>query len=66
MQGTGALEALDLATRVSHIELVGTARAELLVSHKLEARVTGTGGVRYRGEPEVSAGVVGPGEVTPL
>lgn len=65
-EGSGDLHALGLAANEAEITLKGSGNAEVTVISSLEAELSGSGGLRYRGKPEVSTKVTGSGSVTAL
>lgn len=65
-RGSGDLRALGLAANEAEITLEGSGCAELTVISGLEATLSGSGSLRYRGKPEVSTRIEGGGSVTAL
>lgn len=65
-EGSGGLHALGLAANEAELNLRGSGSAEVTVISSLEAELSGSGGLRYRGKPEVSTKVTGSGSVTAL
>ncbi|GAA0892474.1 hypothetical protein GCM10009122_21530 [Fulvivirga kasyanovii] len=64
MSGAGGLEAYDLISQKSKIDISGVGGAAVTVKKQLEATVSGVGGISYRGNPEeVSTNVSGLGTV---
>lgn len=64
MSGAGGLEAYDLISRNSKIDISGVGGASVTVTKKLEATVSGVGGISYRGNPEqVNSNVSGLGTI---
>jgi len=51
--GAGNLNAYDLKCKSAEIELSGIGAAQVNVSERLYARVTGVGSIKYKGNPEV-------------
>lgn len=67
ISGSGDISALDLATESCIIGISGSGNGKVNVSSKLDVRISGSGDVRYKGNPEevnVSAG--GSGSVRKL
>ena len=52
MTGAGSLEAFDLRTNYCNVDISGVGGAEVYVSERLEAEVSGVGGIEYMGNPE--------------
>ncbi len=65
-QGSGDLKALGLAANEADIDLHGSGGAEVTVISGLEATLSGSGSLRYRGKPEASTTVEGSGSVIAL
>ncbi len=65
-RGSGSLKGLGLAANEAGIDLEGSGDAEVTVISRLEARITGSGSLRYRGKPEVDTKVEGSGSITAL
>ena len=66
LTGSGDVDLIELETGVVGAELTGSGSLSTHVGERLVARITGSGDVRYRGEPEVEADVVGSGRVLPF
>ena len=52
MTGAGSLEAFELESKECEISISGVGSAEINVSQKLIAKISGMGGIRYKGSPE--------------
>lgn len=64
MSGAGSLEAFELKSQTCEIELSGVGGASVFVEKRLEATVSGVGGVSYKGDPEnVISNVSGIGSI---
>lgn len=64
ISGAGNLEAKDLKTNYAKINISGASNADVYVTEKLEAAVSGVGGVSYYGDPEqVQTDISGIGSV---
>ncbi|UII34421.1 DUF2807 domain-containing protein [Fulvivirga ulvae] len=64
MSGAGGLEAYDLISQKSKVDISGVGGAAVTVKEKLEATVSGVGGISYRGNPqEVNTNISGLGTV---
>ena len=50
--GSGGIDALDLSTNLTRIEVSGSGQAEVNVQSVLDARISGSGSVYYIGTPE--------------
>ena len=61
--GSGDLSTANLQARTVRIAMQGSGRADVRASERLDARVTGSGLVVYRGKPKVSRTVLGTGAV---
>lgn len=67
IDGAGHLNAANLITNETKIELNGLGGADINVSKKLEARLNGVGSIRYKGNPEtVDQRVNGMGVIKPF
>ncbi len=67
LDGSGSLDALDLASQRTTITLNGSGEVAVAASRELHATVTGSGDVRYRGAPAVlDINATGSGSVTPV
>lgn len=65
ISGSGDYQALDLIADDCGVSVSGSGQAEVYVNGRLEANLSGSGEVRYRGTPTaVHAEVSGSGEVT--
>ncbi len=63
--GTGTLDAYDLGTASTIIDITGTGTANVTVSENLSVKISGAGTVIYRGNPTVTKEVIGVGSVNP-
>ena len=63
--GTGTLDAFDLGTATTIIDITGTGNAKVTVSENLTVKISGAGTVMYRGNPTVSKEITGVGSVNP-
>jgi hypothetical protein len=64
VDGTGQINAKDLATKSAKVEVNGTGSAVLRVTESLEANVTGTGSIDVHGKPaRVKKSVSGVGSI---
>lgn len=65
ISGVGGLSAIELVTSESTINLSGLGGAEVYVTEKLEATITGIGGIQYAGNPKnIERQVTGLGKIT--
>lgn len=53
ISGSGDLKGYELSTDSSNIKISGSAKCEILVSHSLDAKISGSGKVYYRGNPSI-------------
>ena len=53
ISGAGGLKAFDLKSKECSINLSGVGGAEVFASEKLEATITGVGGIIYDGNPKI-------------
>ncbi|EMR04326.1 head GIN domain-containing protein [Cesiribacter andamanensis] len=66
LEGAGNLAAYDLQVRDASIHLSGIGGAQVFVTDNLQARVSGVGGIRYRGNPQnIQRKVSGVGSIEP-
>lgn len=65
MSGAGNLKSYDLISQECNIDMSGVGGATLHVKKKLDAKVSGVGGIRYIGDPaEVVSNISGLGSIT--
>ena len=65
ISGAGGLNSIELATSECKINLSGLGGAEIYVTEKLEATITGIGGIQYAGNPKIiERQVTGLGKIT--
>ena len=65
LTGAGSLEAFELESEDCEISISGVGGAELNVSRKLTARISGMGGIQYTGDPEdIRREISGIGKIT--
>jgi hypothetical protein len=50
--GSGGIDALDLSTNLTRVEVSGSGQAEVNVQSELDAQIRGSGSVYYMGTPE--------------
>lgn len=66
LSGAGNLEAYELQVRDATVNLSGIGSAEVYVTDNLQAKVSGVGGIRYKGEPSnIQRQVSGVGSIEP-
>ena len=64
--GTGNLHGGDLTAKRVHVTVTGSGNANVLATEELDASVTGSGDVRYSGNPpKVEKNVTGSGNISP-
>lgn len=63
LRGSGDYAAPHLQSRNAEVAIDGSGDALLAVSERLDARIRGSGDIRYRGRPQVRQQVSGAGEV---
>ena len=56
LKGVGSLEAFELESNVCEVSVSGVGGAEVYVKENLNAVVRGIGGIKYKGDPQISAG----------
>ncbi|MFL7891501.1 MAG: head GIN domain-containing protein [Anaerolineales bacterium] len=66
VNGSGNLQAEDLSSKVSRIKIGGSGNINIWVIDTLDARITGSGNIRYYGRPAVSSSGNGSGDVISL
>jgi len=66
ISGSADYTAENLQSESARVRISGSADALIQVSNALEAKVSGSGSVRYAGNPTVSQRVSGSGEIRPL
>ncbi|MDP5168833.1 MAG: DUF2807 domain-containing protein [Bacteroidia bacterium] len=63
IEGSGSLEAFDLTTDETDINISGSGDAEVFVNTQLTVKIVGSGDVFYKGTPAIDVNVSGSGEV---
>lgn len=64
ISGSGMVHGADFQTRICRVHITGSGDVEVGVSEELDANITGSGGVRYRGNPDkVNSNTAGSGKV---
>lgn len=64
MSGAGGLDAFDLISKECDINISGVGGAEIYVTERLDAQVSGIGGISYRGNPsDITRNVSGLGSI---
>jgi hypothetical protein len=66
LDGSGDIDALDLKTKNSDIEIFGAGDHTINVSQTLDVAIYGSGDVRYKGDPHVESKIYGSGKVSRL
>lgn len=66
LAGSGSYRAPELKSDAAAVSITGSGTAELWVARTLDARVIGSGDVRYYGTPSVTRSVAGSGAVTAM
>lgn len=67
LSGAGEIEAFELETRSTRIEMSGAASANVYVTDKLNVQVSGAGEVNYKGNPkEIKQNISGAAEINQL
>ncbi len=64
ISGSGTLGGRDFSVGDARISISGSGRAELRVGRKLDAVISGSGGIKYWGKPQVSQTVRGSGRIS--
>lgn len=66
LSGAGNLEAYELRVRDAVVKLSGIGNAEVYVTDNLQAKVSGVGSIRYKGDPQnIQRDVSGVGSIKP-
>lgn len=63
LSGSGNLVAEDLEANEAKIKLIGSGECQIQVKDQLNATVTGSGNVHYKGDPQVEERISGSGKV---
>lgn len=64
ISGSGVVRGADFQTKICRVRIAGSGDVEVGVSEELDANITGSGGVRYRGNPnKVNSHSTGSGKV---
>lgn len=66
ISGSGSMDHAELAAKTSKTSTSGSGTMKVYTSDRLEAHISGSGNVYYRGTPVVSASNSGSGKVKPL
>lgn len=66
IDGSGDYIAVDFPTENTEVYINGSGNADVFAISKLKADISGSGGVRYKGNPDVKSRVTGSGDVTRL
>ncbi|WP_167619235.1 head GIN domain-containing protein [Maribellus sediminis] len=64
LSGAGHVDADELKTKDSHIEIEGVGTASVYATEKLFAKIDGVGKVSYKGDPKVTEDINGLGSVS--
>lgn len=65
MSGSGDYNALNFESNTSSVSITGSGSAQVNADDELTARLSGSGDLRYTGEPTVDSNVTGSGSVSP-
>ncbi|HSU37732.1 MAG TPA: head GIN domain-containing protein [Propionibacteriaceae bacterium] len=63
ISGSGSFRAAELATRTASVDISGSGDTVIQVSDSLDVRITGSGSVRYRGNPGITEHISGSGDL---
>ncbi|MEM9932761.1 MAG: head GIN domain-containing protein [Bacteroidota bacterium] len=63
ISGSGDYRAFDLLSREAEVRIQGSGSSRVFVSEFLRATVSGSGDIRYRGNPSVDISITGSGKV---
>ncbi|EAY31965.1 head GIN domain-containing protein [Microscilla marina] len=64
LSGVGNYEAFDLVSNKTTIELRGAGNCEVHVTQELDATISGSGNINYKGNPSIRKDISGVGSVT--
>lgn len=64
IEGTGSIDAGELAGREVAVRVAGTGSADIWVSETLDVQISGTGDVSYRGNPRITKSITGVGTLS--
>lgn len=64
--GAGKINASELRSKNCVLSVAGAGEAIVDVSKTLDVKITGSGNVKYRGNPEISQSITGAGEISKL
>lgn len=65
ISGSGGYQGFELETETTRVNISGSGDADVTVSELLQAIITGSGNVIYRGNPTVDTNITGSGTVRP-
>ena len=63
LDGSGTIEAFDLTTAMTTVDLSGNGTVNVLANEQLTVELSGAGAVRYKGDPELDVRITGAGRV---
>lgn len=63
LTGVGDVKTFDLLTGSSDIKLTGVGNVEVFVNDQLNVILTGVGKVYYKGDPSITANIIGAGSI---
>jgi Putative auto-transporter adhesin, head GIN domain len=66
ISGAGEVKATRLEAKNCKVSISGSGDADIFVTEKLDAEISGAGAIRYKGDPEVNKNVSGAGSVQRL
>src|SRR5690606_40314630 len=67
ISGSGKLRGADFSTRVARVRITGSGDVEIAASEEIDAQITGSGTVLYKGDPaRVNSHSTGSGKVRKL
>jgi Putative auto-transporter adhesin, head GIN domain len=66
IHGSGDIKASDLKTENVKVSIHGSGNADVFASESLDAEISASGDVHYKGEPKITSSVHGSGEVSKM
>lgn len=66
ISGAANIDAKDLETSHTNIQITGAGDCEVWATKQLKVTITGAGEVKYKGSPEVNKNITGAGEVSQM
>ncbi len=63
VSGSGAIDALDMESENTIVDISGSGNAKIFATHSLDATISGSGDVTYKGNPLITTSISGSGKL---